>query len=58
MGLKLYVFIFAVIYLLSRIFEVIKVVRLKEGKVDNSKWAMFFTGASISYIITALILGL
>ena len=58
MGLKLYVFIFAVIYLLSRVFEIIKVVRLKEGKVDSSKWATFFTGASISYIITALILGL
>ncbi len=58
MGLKLYIFIFAVMYILSRVFEVVKVIRLKEGKVDTSKWSMFFTGASISYIITALIIGL
>ena len=57
-GLKLYVFVFAVLYLLNRIISVLKVIRLKEGKVDTSKWTLFFTGASISYIITAIIMGL
>lgn len=57
-GLKLYVFVFAVLYLLNRIISILKVIRLKEGKVDTSKWTLFFTGASISYIITAIIMGL
>lgn len=57
-GLKLYLFVFAVLYLLNRVLEIVKVIRFKEGKVDTSKWSMFFTGASISYIITSLILGL
>lgn len=57
-GLKLYVFVFAVLYLLNRVISILKVIRLKEGKVDTSKWTLFFIGASISYIITAIIMGL
>lgn len=56
--LRLFVFIFAILYIVKYILSVIKVFRLQEGQIDNAPLDLVLLGASISYIITMLITGL
>ena len=57
-GLKIFVFVFAVLYIISRILNVVRVLRLKEGKIDTSRDTLIAIGLALSYIITVLILGI
>ena len=56
--LRLFVFIFAILYIVKYILSVIKVFRLQEGQIDNAPLDLVLLGASISYIITMLITGM
>jgi hypothetical protein len=57
-GLKIFVFVFAILYIISRILNVVRVLRLKEGKIDTSRDTLIAIGLALSYIITVLILGI
>ena len=54
-GLKTFVFIFCILFLINRVFNFIKVMRLREGKIDTSLITTLSIGFAISYIITVLI---
>lgn len=56
--LRLFVFIFAILYIVKYILSVIKVFRLQEGQIDNAPLDLMLLGAAISYVITVLITGL
>ena len=56
--LRLFVFVFAILYIVKYTLSVIKVFRLQEGQIDNTSLDLFLLGASISYTITMLITGL
>lgn len=56
--LRLFVFIFAMLYIVKYILSVIKVFRLQEGHIDNAPLDLMLLGAAISYVITVLITGL
>lgn len=54
-SVKTFVFIFCILFLINRLFNFIKVIRLKRGKVDTSFITTLAIGLSLSYIITVLI---
>lgn len=54
---RLFVFIFSILYLIKYSFKCITVLRLKTGKIDNSTVDLILLGSALSYIITTLIGG-
>ena len=57
MYLELFVFILSFLEVFREIFGVIKVIKMRSGKVDITGWRLTFLGFSISYILTMFILG-
>jgi hypothetical protein len=57
MYLELFVFILSFLEVFREIFGVIKVIKMRSGKVDITGWRLTFLGFSISYILTMIILG-
>jgi hypothetical protein len=57
MYLELFVFILSFLDVFREIFGVIKVIKMRSGKVDITGWRLTFLGFSISYILTMIILG-
>lgn len=55
-SIQVFVLIYCVLYLIQRLFNFIKVLRLKEGKVESTLMSSILTKASIAYILTYLIL--
>lgn len=56
-GLEIFFFIFSLLNIIKNIYTFIKVVRLKEGKVDTSLVSEIMFGVSLSFVITMLIIG-
>lgn len=52
---KLYLFIMSILFILKNIYSFIKIMRLKEGKLDDSWSHNILLGSAISYIIIFLI---
>lgn len=57
MYVELFVFILSFLDVFREIFGVIKVIKMRSGKVDITGWRLTFLGFSISYILTMIILG-
>lgn len=55
--IEIFLFVFASLVVVKNIYSFIKVMKLKEGKVDSSLFSEIVLGSSISYIITMLIIG-
>lgn len=55
--LELFVFILAFLEVFREIFGVIKVIKMRSGKVEITGWRLTYLGFSISYILTMIILG-
>ena len=55
--LKLFVFIFSILYLIRYFINVISVIRAEEGQINNTPLDLVLLGSAISYITTLLITG-
>lgn len=55
--LEIFIFIFCSLNIFKNLYNMIKVLRTKEGKMESSTSSVVLLGLSISYIITALIVG-
>ena len=54
---KIFVFIFSILFILRNLYSFIKVLYMKEGRYDASSLNLSLLATSISYVITILILG-
>lgn len=54
---ELFIFIFCCLICIKTIYNVIKVIVLKEGSITTSKNETLTFGCALSYIITMLIIG-
>lgn len=57
MFIKLFIFILSSLEVIREIFGVIKIIKMRSGKIELTGWRLSFLGFSISYILTILILG-
>ena len=57
LGVKIFVFIFSILFILRNLYSFIKVLYMKEGRYDASSLNLRLLATSISYVITILILG-
>ena len=57
LGIRLFVFIFSCLLVLKNLYSFVKVLAMKQGKFEQSKYTAFYLGCAISYIITTLIIG-
>ena len=55
--LEVFIFIFCSLNVFKNFYNMIKVLRTQEGKMENSTMSVVYFGLSLSYIITALIVG-
>lgn len=55
--LEVFIFIFCSLNILKNLYNMIKVLRTKEGKMESSTSSIVLLGLSLSYVITALIIG-
>jgi len=58
LGVKVFLFIFAILIVIRDAYNFVKVIRLKEGKYDATTTNLIVLASSISYILTMLIIGL
>lgn len=54
--IQMFVLIYSILYIIQRLYNFIKVLRLKEGKIESNILTSIFTKAAIAYILTYLIL--
>lgn len=57
LGVRIFIFIFALLIIIRDAYNFAKVLRLKEGKYDTTTTNLILLASSISYIITMLIIG-
>ncbi len=57
LGVRIFIFIFALLIIIRDAYNFVKVLRLKEGKYDATTTNLILLASSISYIITTLIIG-
>lgn len=57
LGVKIFLFIFALLIILRDLYNFAKVLKLKEGKYDATTTNLVLLASSISYVITMLIIG-
>lgn len=57
LGIKIFIFVFALLIVIRDAYNFLKVLKLKEGKYDASEKNLILLGSSISYIITMLVIG-
>lgn len=55
--IKLFIFIFSLLFLVKNLYSFVKIIRLHQGKFDSSRNNMIAIGCAISYVITILISG-
>ena len=55
--IEIFFFIFSILYVLKYVVKAAIVIRLEQGKIDNTPIDLILLGASLSYIITMLITG-
>ncbi len=56
--LKVFVMILSILYIIKYILNVVKVMRLEQGKVENTTADLLLLGLSLSYILTSIITGI
>lgn len=56
-SIEVFILILCILNVLKNIYNIIKVMKIKDGKFSSSKSDTLFLGLSISYIITVLIVG-
>lgn len=57
LGVRIFIFIFALLIIIRDAYNLVKVLRLKEGKYDATTTNLILLASSISYVITTLIIG-
>ena len=57
LGVKVFLFIFAILIVIRDAYNFVKVIRLREGKYDATTTNLIVLASSISYIFTMLIIG-
>lgn len=57
LGVRVFLFIFAILIIIRDAYNFIKVIRLKEGKYNATTTNLIALASSISYIFTMLIIG-
>lgn len=57
LGVKVFLFIFAILIVIRDAYNFVKVIRLREGKYDATTTNLIVLASSISYIFTMLIMG-
>lgn len=57
LGIKVFLFIFAILIVIRDAYNFVKVIRLREGKYDATTTNLIVLASSISYILTMLIIG-
>lgn len=57
LSLEVFIFVFACLNILKNIYNFVKVYTTRQGKVVNGKYGAIELGISISYVLTALIVG-
>ena len=55
--LKVFIFVFCSLNVFKNLYNMIKVLRTQEGKMETSSSGIICLGLSLSYIITVLIVG-
>lgn len=58
LGVKVFLFIFAILIVIRDAYNFVKVIRLREGKYDATTTNLIVLASSISYILTMIIIGL
>lgn len=51
---KVFAIAMSVLYCLRVVYDIAKVITLRDGKVDMGKYGMFLLGCSVSYIIACI----
>ena len=54
---EIFIFIFSILYIIKYTIKAINVIRMEEGKIDNTTTDLILLGASLSYIITMIYTG-
>ena len=57
LGVKVFLFSFAILIVIRDAYNFVKVIRLREGKYDATTTNLIVLASSISYIFTMLIIG-
>ena len=55
--IKLFLFIFSILYLIKYGINVLRVVRAEEGRIDNTTTDLILLGSALSYVTTLIITG-
>lgn len=55
--LEIFIFIFCLLNIINKSYNLLKVMRQQDGKIDTTTTSKILLGLSISYVITALIIG-
>lgn len=56
-SLELFVFIFCSLNIFKNFYQLVKVLRSRDGKINNDNLSTILLGLSISYVLTCLIIG-
>ncbi len=55
--IELFIFIFCSLNIFKHFYNLVKVMRTREGKIDTNNLSTILLGLSISYVLTVLITG-
>jgi len=55
--IKIFLFVFSILIVVKNIYSFIKVMYMRQGKIDASRTSEIIFGCAVSYIITILIIG-
>ena len=55
--IKIFLFVFSILIVIKNIYSFIKVMYMRQGKIDASRTSEIIFGCAVSYIITILIIG-
>ena len=56
--LIIFIFVFSILVIIRDTFQIIRVIKMREGKVDMSNKRVLLLGLSISYVLSILIMSL
>jgi hypothetical protein len=55
--IEVFVFIFCSLNIFKHLYNMVKIMRTRDGKLDNGSLSTILLGLSISYVLTVLITG-
>jgi len=56
--LIIFIFVFSILVIIRDTFQIIRVIKMRDGKVDMSNKRVLLLGLSISYVLSILIMSL